>query len=108
MVHFACRRHKLERDYNAAWKAVFPEATKQPADPRCEKVFKLYEAGKFPKTLDEKSGHVMRLRSPFFLRQKARLEELAAKMDATGEKDGCIPRDDYRLLLNLVKVYNQR
>ena len=41
LVYLACRRHKMERDYNAAWKMAFPGPTKAPADKVCEKVKKM-------------------------------------------------------------------
>ena len=104
VLYFACRRHKLERDLNSAFRAVFPDPTKAPTDSLCEKVNELSEAGRMPAQLDETCPHVFRSQSAFFKRQRDRLSALAAKMVATGEKSGCLPRDDYRYLLNLVKV----
>ena len=105
VLYFACRRHKLERDLNAAFKAVFPDPSKAPTDALCEKVFNLAEEGRMPDQLDSRrSRYVFKSQSAFFRQQRERIAKVAEKMDKTGEKDGCLPRDDYRFLLNLVKV----
>ena len=103
-MYLACRRHKLERDLNCVWRTAFPAPTTAPADKLCDSVFRLYEEGKFPTLLDENCPHVFPSRSAFYKRQKQKVAELAEQMDATGETDGALPRDDYRYLLNLIKV----
>ena len=42
--------------------------------------------------------------SPFLRSQKEKFALLAEKMDQTAESEGALPRDDYRYLLNLIKV----
>ena len=104
LVYFACRRHKLERDLNAVWRTAFPGRTTAPADKLCEQVFQQFEQGKFPETLDDKCPHILPAGSPFFQRQREKFAKIAAEMDETSENDNALPRDDYRYLLNLIKV----
>ena len=103
IVYLACRRHKLERDFNAAFRAVFPGPTKAPADRLCEKVHTLAEKGEMPQELNA-SPYVFRSETPHFKRQRDRMAAVAEKMDRTGETSGALPRDDYCYMLNIVKV----
>ena len=104
LIYLACRRHKLERDLNVVWKVCFPGPTKAPADAVCEKVNKLYEDKKLPKELDDSCPYIFRSQTPFFEKQRERIATLCQKMDSTAERQGCLPRDDYRYLLNLIAV----
>ena len=104
LLYVACRRHKRERDYDRAWKAIFPAPTKAPADKLCERMYKLYESGNMPKKLDSSCPYVFRTHAPVFKRQKERLNNLVKKMEATAEKQGACPRDEYRYFLNLAQV----
>ena len=103
-LYFACRRHVLERDFNAAFRAVFPGPTKAPADELCEKIHDLHESGNMPTHLDASNKNRFRPRATIFKEQKERLASLVSKMDETREADGALPRDDYRFMLNLVAV----
>ena len=105
LIYLACRRHKLERDLNAVWKTCFPGPTKAPADALCEKINKLDDERKLPSELElESCQYVFRDESPFFNEQRERIGRLCEKMADTSEKKGCLPRDDYRYLLNLIQV----
>ena len=58
LVYLACRHHKLERDFNAAFKAAFPGPSKAPADEICELVNDLVEEEKLPAALDDSNRHI--------------------------------------------------
>ena len=104
VLYIACRRHKLERDFNSAWKVAFPAPTKAPSDRLCEKLYALWEAGGFPKELDGSCRYVFRLHAAVFRQQQKRLDQLVTKMAATSETKGAMPRDDYRYFLNVAHV----
>ena len=104
LLQIGCRHHKLERDFDSAWKAAFPEPTKAPADRLCEKLYAAWEKKTLPTTLDQTCRYIFRSKGPFYQNQRKRLNELAEKMARTAEKNGALPRDDYRVLLNLVQV----
>ena len=104
LVWLACRRHKLERDYNAAFRATFPGPTKAPADDLCEQINTLVEENRLPDHLDESNRHLFRDKSPFFDKQRGRIASLLEKMGPTAERTNALPRDAYRFLLNLIAV----
>ena len=104
LIYLACRRHKLERDMNSVWKSCFPGPTKAPADAMCEKVHKLVEEDKLPSELDDSCPFIFREESPFSDEQQNRLSRICDQMASTAENKDCLPRDDYRFMLNLIQV----
>ena len=103
MVLIGCRKHKLECDWSSGWTKSFPAPSKSPSDKLCEKLWSLWEKGNHPKSLDSSCPYIFQCDTPFYKRQKERLKILGEKMGKTGRSD-CLPRDDYRRLLNLVQV----
>ena len=102
---FACRRHVLELVQGAAWKAIFTDKSKQPADALCEKLWAFANGPNYPKSLDATScPFIFKERAKLFKTQRERLVDLASHLDSEKVGSTSLPRDDYKFLWMLVKV----